>query len=170
MQENGTAIRRRGYGLHRLKLIRTIVLEINGVRAPVTGTTTCRSEWGEACPSSPLPRSRAGQTLAHGSCRAHLPLRASRQWKSPPKSGYARFPCSIFRSIPPRAITRTTAGADPKKAIKEQRATQGMDKDQVLLALGKPRNHRAAKWAGRPMTWRVGSMAIPREGRLRALQ
>jgi hypothetical protein len=27
-----------------------------------------------------------------------------------------------------------------KKAIKEQRATQGMDKDQVLLALGKPRN------------------------------
>jgi len=27
-----------------------------------------------------------------------------------------------------------------KKAIKEQRATEGMDKDQVLLALGKPRN------------------------------
>ncbi len=27
-----------------------------------------------------------------------------------------------------------------KKAIKEQRAVEGMDKDQVLLALGKPRN------------------------------
>jgi hypothetical protein len=27
-----------------------------------------------------------------------------------------------------------------KKAIKEQRAAEGMDKDQVLLALGKPRN------------------------------
>jgi hypothetical protein len=27
-----------------------------------------------------------------------------------------------------------------KKAIKEQRAIEGMDKDQVLLALGKPRN------------------------------
>ena len=27
-----------------------------------------------------------------------------------------------------------------KKAIKEQRAVPGMDKDQVMLALGKPRN------------------------------
>jgi hypothetical protein len=27
-----------------------------------------------------------------------------------------------------------------KKAIKEQRVIQGMDRDQVLLALGKPRN------------------------------
>jgi hypothetical protein len=36
-----------------------------------------------------------------------------------------------------------------KKAIEEQRAIEGMDKDQVLLALGKPRNKSCeTNWDG----------------------
>lgn len=140
MQENGPAARLGDeVQITRVEIeSNRIVLEING------GTRS--GHWydhvqvgmgGTMSTASPYP-TQTGQT-AHGS---HVALVFPKSVPSLKAAEIREMLAPIFDFSKHSAAEQYMDKLpEPiKKAIKEQRAAEGMDKDQVLLALGKPRN------------------------------
>ncbi len=114
-----------------------ILLEING--GTRSGHWYDHVQVGMGGSNAPMTTNRNGQTVANGSHLALLfpgpvpSLKAAeiRQMLSPIFDFEKHSASEQYVDKLPEPI---------KKAIKEQRAVEGMDHDQVLLALGKPRN------------------------------
>jgi hypothetical protein len=140
MQENGPAARLGDeIQITRVEIeSNKIVLEINGgtrsghwydhVQVGMGGTTST---------ASPYP-TQTGQT-AHGS---HVAIVFPKGVPSLKSAEIREMLAPVF-DFSKHSASEQYMDKLPepiKKAIKEQRAAEGMDKDQVLLALGKPRN------------------------------
>ena len=67
--------------------------------------------------------------------RAELPPLTVRRDQEDARAGARLQSCAA-----PRAVLRDPAAGRSKQAVKEKKAVEGMDRDQVVLALGRPDN------------------------------
>lgn len=138
MRENGPAARTGDeVQITRVEIqANRILLEING--GARTGHWYDHVEAGMGQSTSPVATNQNGQAVVGSAIALVFPgsvpsLKAAeiRQMLSPIFDFEKHSASEIYVDKLPEPI---------KKAIQEQRAIEGMDKDQVLLALGKPRN------------------------------
>jgi hypothetical protein len=114
-----------------------IVLELNG--GTHTGHWYDHVQVGMGGTTSPIGRDQNRQVAANGS---HLAIVFPGSVPSVKTADIRQMLAPIF-DFEKHSASQQYVDSLPepvKKAIKEQRAVAGMNKDQVLLALGKPRN------------------------------
>jgi hypothetical protein len=123
--------------------ITSVKIESNKILLEINGGTKSTGHWYDHVEigmggTSPVSRNQNGQPM-NGS---HVELVFPGSIPSLKSAEIRRMLAPIFdfekHSASDQYIDRLPEPV--KKAIKEQRAIQGMDRDQVLLALGKPRN------------------------------